>query len=302
MIVRCGDSPATTGRRRSSERNERRVDTKPASRDEMSGPRHRAKRGIILKSAREIGLMREAGRLVANVLAAVEELVQPGATTAELNEVAEELIAQAGATPLFKGVENPQARFPFPAALCTSVNEEVVHGIPNDKPLAEGDIVSVDCGVRLNGYCGDSACTFAVGAVSDDVRRLLETTRATLDLAVAQIRPGRMWSEIAQQMQQRVEGEGFSAVRDFVGHGIGQQMHEEPKVPNYHDRKQARSAFRLERNMTLAIEPMVNMGDYRVRYRDDDRWAVVTLDGRYAAHFEHTVAVTETGAEVLTAV
>lgn len=267
----------------------------------MRGVAERVRSGIILKSAREIALMRKSGRLVFDVLHELESLAIPGATTAGLNEVAEKRIADAGATALFKGVVNPQAKMPFPAALCTSVNDEVVHGIPNDQPLAEGDVVSVDCGVRLDGYCGDAARTFTIGKVSADVGRLLDVTRETLELAVREMLPGRMWSEVAKQMQKWVEDNGFSVVRDFVGHGIGQEMHEEPKVPNYHDRKQARSDFRLEANMTLAIEPMVNMGSHQVRYRDPDRWAVVTRDGMVAAHFENTILITQDGAEALTA-
>lgn len=268
----------------------------------MWGTAGRVRRGIVLKSAREIELMRRSGRLVCEVLSELEGLTEPGVTTAELNEIAERRIAQAGATALFKGVVNPQARFPFPAALCTSVNEEVVHGIPGDRVLAEGDIVSVDCGVRLNGYCGDSARTFPVGRISPEVSRLLEVTKGALELAVREIRPQVKWSEIARQMQRLVEDSGMSVVRDFVGHGIGQEMHEDPKVPNYVDRQQLRNDFRLERSMTLAIEPMVNLGSHEVHYRTPDRWAVVTRDGKYAAHFEHTVVVGERGAEVLTAV
>ncbi len=268
----------------------------------MSRVGGRVHKGIILKSAREIGLMRKAGGLVHRILAELEELAKPGVTTGELNEVAEKRIADAGAKALFKGVVNPQANRPFPAALCTSVNDVVVHGIPDDVPLEEGDIVSVDCGVVLNGYCGDSARTIAIGAISDEVRKLLDVTCRALDVAIDEIRVGRMWSEVAKEVQACVENEGLSVVRDFVGHGIGQEMHEEPKVPNYYDRKQARSGdFRLDANMTLAIEPMVNLGSHRVRYRDPDRWAVVTEDGRCAAHYEHTVAVTGNGVEVLTA-
>ncbi|MEE9296491.1 MAG: type I methionyl aminopeptidase [Phycisphaerae bacterium] len=257
-------------------------------------------RGIIIKSDREIRLMGQAGRLVFEILTEVESLVAPGVTTGQLNEAAEKRIADAGATALFKGVRNPQARGPFPAALCTSVNSEVVHGVPGDTVLNDGDIVSVDCGVRLNGYCGDSARTCAVGSVSQNVQRLLDVTREALSLAIREIRVGRMWRDIARRMQALVEEESFSVVRDFVGHGIGQQMHEEPKIPNYYHRKHAPGDFRLEPNMTLAIEPMVNMGSHHVSYRDTDRWAVVTRDGKHAAHFEHTVAVTESGARVLT--
>lgn len=257
-------------------------------------------RGVILKSAREIELMRAAGRVVCAVLDRMAQMIRPGMTTAALNTEAEALIAQAGGIALFKGVRNPQARFPFPAALCTSVNDELVHGIPNDRPLAEGDIVSVDCGVRLNGYCGDSARTFAVGAVSPDRQRLLDVTREALGVAVAGIRPGRMWSEVACEIQEAVERHGFSVVRDFVGHGIGREMHEEPKVPNYWDRRQRLTDFELTPRMVLAVEPMVNLGSHAVEYASDERWAVVTKDGTPAAHFEHTIAVSESGADVLT--
>lgn len=259
------------------------------------------RRGIILKSDREIALMRKAGKLVADVLDHLQSLVEPGMTTKGLNEAAERLIAAAGATPLFKGVVNPQAKFAFPAALCISVNEEVVHGIPGRRTLADGDIVSVDCGVRLNGYCGDAARTFSVGRIAPETVRLLNVTRGALELAVREIRVGLMWSDVSKKMQRYVESERFSVVRDFVGHGIGQDMHEEPKVPNYFDRKQARNDFRLERHMTLAIEPMVNMGTHEVKYANAERWTVITRDGRLAAHFEHTVAVTDSGAMVLTA-
>ena len=256
-------------------------------------------RGIILKSPREIELMRSAGAVVYGVLRRMRELAQAGTTTAELNAVAEEMITAAAGIPLFKGVENPQAKFPFPAALCTSVNEELVHGIPSDRALAEGDVLSVDCGVRLAGYCGDSATTIPIGSVDREVARLLEVAREALDLAIAEIRPGRAWSEVAKGIQAFVEDNGFSVVRDFVGHGIGREMHEEPKVPNYWDGRQG-SDFELVPNMVIAIEPMVNLGNRAVRYAGHDRWTVVTRDGKCAAHFEHTVAVTDTGADVLT--
>jgi len=263
-------------------------------------PRVTQHRGIILKSRREIELMRRAGRVVYRVLARVSELARAGVTTAELNAVAEAMIAEAGATALFKGVENPQAKFPFPAALCTSVNEELVHGIPSDRVLKEGDIVSIDCGVRLGGYCGDAATTVAVGAVSKRTQHLIEVTRRALDLAIELIRPGRMWSEVARRVQDFVEGERFAVVRDFVGHGIGREMHEEPRVPNYWNEGQARLDFRLAPRMVLAVEPMVNLGAKEVEYAGDARWVVVTKDRQYAAHFEHTIAVTDDGVDVLT--
>lgn len=257
-------------------------------------------RGIILKSRREIELIREAGRVVYRVLQKMEEMSRPGVTTAALNAAAKEMIAKEGGTPLFMGVENPQAKFPFPAALCTSVNEELVHGIPSDRVLLEGDIVSVDCGVRLNGYCGDSATTIAIGKVSSATQHLLDVTRRTLELAVELIRPGRMWSEVASQMQAYVESQKLSVVREFVGHGIGREMHEEPKVPNFWSDRQKRMDFKLLPKMVLAVEPMVNLGGHAVDYADGDRWVVVTKDRKYAAHFEHTLAVTETGVDVLT--
>ncbi len=260
----------------------------------------RTRAGIVLKSKREIELMREAGRLVAAVLDRVCGMVAPGVTTGDLNREAERLIAQAGAEPLFKGVVNPAAKYPFPAALCTSVNEEVVHGVPGNRALQAGDVVSVDCGVRLHGYCGDSARTVAVDSIDAEAQRLLDVTLEALNLAIREVAPGRMWSDVARQMQRLVESAGMSVVREFVGHGIGREMHEEPKVPNYYDRSQRRSDFRLEPGLTLAIEPMVTLGRADVKYADSDAWAIITRDGRYAAHFEHTIAVTDEGADVLT--
>ena len=257
-------------------------------------------RGIVLKSRREIELIRAAGRVVYRVLSRMQELAGPGVTTAELNGVAEEMIAEAGGTALFKGVTNPQASFPFPAALCTSVNEQLVHGIPGDRKLVEGDLVSIDCGVRLAGYCGDSAVTVPIGTVSDESRHLLTVTSRALGIAIEMVRPGLMWSEVAKEIQAHVEGEKLSVVRDFVGHGVGREMHEEPKVPNYWDSAQARLDFELAEGMVLAVEPMVNLGSAKVEYSADDCWAVVTRDRRKAAHFEHTLAVTARGADVLT--
>ena len=253
-----------------------------------------------LKSADEIEAMRRAGRIVHAVLSRVGAMARPDVTTKELNAVAEAMIREAGAEALFRGVETRQAKFPFPAALCTSVNDQVVHGIPSDRPLVEGDVVSVDCGVRLDGYCGDSATTIAIGRVSADVDRLLRVTAETLEIAIAGVRPKRWWSDVASCMQEHVESAGFSVVREFVGHGIGRDMHEEPKVPNFVDPRERRHDFMLAEGMVLAIEPMVNMGTSAVLYEDATGWPVVTKDGRYAAHFEHTVAVTASGADVLT--
>ena len=255
---------------------------------------------IVLKSAREIELMRRAGGVVHDVLARMSEMAVPGATTAELNEAAEELIASAGGIALFKGQRTPSARDPFPAALCTSVNEELVHGIPSDRVLNEGDVVSVDCGVQLEGYCGDSARTFEIGRVSPRTKHLVDVTRRALEVAIEGIRPHRMWSEVAREIQAYVEGEGLSVVREFVGHGIGRGMHEEPKVPNFWSRRQAAHDFELVPNLVIAVEPMVNLGRREVGLGEKDGWVIVTSDREYAAHFEHTIAVGEKGADVLT--
>ncbi len=255
---------------------------------------------IVIKSRREMDLMRAAGRVVVSVLDALGEIIQPGLPTAELDRRADELIRAAGGVALFRGVRNPQAKVPFPACVCVSVNEEVVHGIPGKRVLAEGDIVSVDCGVRLKGYCGDAARTYAVGRIDRESQRLLDVTRAALDIAVEQTRPGRVWSEVARLMQRCVEEAGFGVVREFVGHGIGQQMHEEPKVPNYYDRSQRGADFDLRPGTTIAVEPMVTAGKPDVVLADAVGWTVVSRDGSRAAHFEHTLAVTEHGVEVLT--
>lgn len=254
---------------------------------------------IVIKSPREIEQMRSAGQLVRSILNALSADVAPGVTTALLNEKARQMIEDAGATALFLGVENPQARFPFPGCICSSVNEEVVHGIPNDRPLKEGDIVSIDCGVRLKGYCGDAAVTVPVGRITAETQRLLDVTQEALNAAVREIRPFRRWSDVARVMQEIVESAGFGVVREFVGHGIGREMHEEPKVPNYVDRSR-RGDFQLVPGMTLAVEPMVTVGRPEVVFADRDRWTVVTKDRRWAAHFENTIAVTERGADVLT--
>lgn len=256
--------------------------------------------GIVLKSTREIEQMRRAGRVVFSVLQQMRELAKPGVTTGELNKAAEALIAQAGGLALFKGVCHPQAKFPFPAALCTSVNEELVHGVPGDRVLKDGDIVGIDCGVKLDGYCGDSATTLPIGAINAGAKHLLRVTSRALELAIEVMKPGRMWSEIASQMQRYVEGEGLSVVRDFVGHGIGRDMHEEPKVPNYWDAKQRRNDFELTPGMVLAVEPMVALGQHKVEYGDSSGWVVVMKDRKWSAHFEHTLAITAGGVEILT--
>lgn len=251
------------------------------------------------KSPREIGLMRQAGLLVWEAHQLVKERVRPGVTTRELDALVEDYFAQHGATPLFKGV--PGKKFPFPAVCCISVNDEVVHGIPGSRELREGDIVSVDTGCRYQGWCGDAAVTHAVGTVSAEVQRLLAVTRGTLLLAIEQMGRCRMWSEVATQMERYVKEQGFSVVENLVGHGIGREMHEEPQVPNYWSRDLRKSAdFRLEPGLVIAIEPMVNIGVKKVKTLRDS-WTEGTADGSFSAHFEHTVAMTENGPQVLTA-
>lgn len=245
---------------------------------------------IILKGRREIELMRRAGRVVAEALAELERRIAPGVTTLELNRIAEEVLERRGAIPAFKGYRG------FPASICTSINEEVVHGIPSLKKLSEGDIISIDIGAVINGYYGDAAATFPVGVVDEEKQRLLKVTREALWQGINCAVVGSRLSDISYAIQSYVEKNGFSVVRDYVGHGIGQQMHEDPQVPNFGS---PGHGPRLRPGMTLAIEPMVNAGTHQVVTLADG-WTVVTLDGRPSAHFEHTVAVTENGPEVLT--
>lgn len=245
---------------------------------------------IIAKSASEIEVMREAGRVTARALDAVSSAVRPGVTTADLDAIAEDVIVKAGARPAFKGYHG------FPATLCTSVNDEVVHGIPGDRVLREGEIVSVDCGAIVDGYYGDSARTFPVGQVSDEATRLLDVTRRSLEAGIARCRPGMRLYDVSAAVQEVAEAAGFSVVREYVGHGIGRSMHEDPQVPNY---GKAGTGPTLRTGMVLAIEPMINAGAADVRSLDDG-WTVITVDGAMSAHFEHTVAVTENGPLVLT--
>ncbi|MCG3181107.1 MAG: Methionine aminopeptidase 1 [Phycisphaerae bacterium] len=257
-------------------------------------------KAIQLKSDREIELMRSAGRLVNAVLGRMREMVAPGVTTGELDREAERIIVEGGGEGLFKNYPNHKPGGPpFPSVICASVNEEVVHGIPGRRKLVEGDIISIDCGVRLAGYCGDSAVTLGVGQASEDATRLMEVTRRTLELAISMLAPGRFWSEVAKAMQACVEDAGFSVVTEYVGHGIGMRMHEPPKVPNFWNRHWVGEDFELREGMTLAIEPMVNLGRADVKNARDE-WTILTRDGRPSAHFEHTVAVRATGPDVLT--
>lgn len=271
-----------------------------AGKQQANATERRPSSAPMLKSAREIELMRAAGRIVHSVHAEMRNLVVPGVRVSDLGEAADAIIAKAGAEALFRGVQTPSTKFPFPSAICASVNEVVVHGIPDDRRLVEGDIIAVDCGVRLKGYCGDAANTYAVGSISDEAERLLDVTKRTLDLAIEEMRPGRLWSEVASQMQAFVESAGFSVVREFVGHGIGREMHEEPKVPNYSDRQQRKQDFVLEPGLVIAVEPMVNAGGRQVCSGDRTGWPQVTRDGKLSAHFEHTIAVTENGVDILT--
>jgi methionyl aminopeptidase len=245
---------------------------------------------IVCKSPAELGKMRAANQLVAQILEDLAAMVAPGVTTAHLDAVAEAKVRAAGAEPAFKGYRG------YPATLCASVNEQVVHGIPSGKPLVAGDIVSLDMGVKLDGYYGDSAVTVPVGAVSEDVRALLRVTQEALAKGIVQVKIGGRVSDIGHAIQAYVEAHGFSVVREFVGHGIGASLHEEPQIANYGEPGRGP---RLAEGMTLAIEPMVNMGRPAVKVLADG-WTAVTKDGSLSAHFEHTVAVTKDGPLVLT--
>jgi len=245
---------------------------------------------ICLKSERELETMDRANRLVHSTLRAVEAAAKPGVSTAELDRMAEELIRAGGGEPAFKGYRG------YPATLCTSVNDVIVHGIPStDARLREGDLVSIDCGVLLDGFYGDAAVTFAVGEVSDEARRLMDITRRCLDDAVSAVGPGARLGDVGAAVQHRAEAAGFGVVREFVGHGIGRALHEEPQVPNYGEPGRGP---RLKPGLVIAIEPMITGGSWRVRI-DDDGWTARTEDGKLAAHFEFSVAVTADGRRVL---
>lgn len=248
---------------------------------------------IKLKSPQELETMGRAGEIVGRTLARVAERAAPGVSTAELDRIAEDFIQDhPGATPAFKGL------YGFPATLCTSVNEEVVHGIPSEeRVLEEGDLLSVDVGVKLDGFYADSAVTVAVGRVDDRAGRLLEVTRAALERGIEAARVGGHVGDIGAVIQETVEADGFSVIRELVGHGVGRAAHEDPQVPNFGRRGRGRE---LREGLVIAIEPMVNVGDRRIRTEDDD-WTVVTADGSLSAHYEHTVAVTADGPRVLTA-
>jgi methionyl aminopeptidase len=253
---------------------------------------------IIRKNAAELERMRRSGLLVWKILQDLSNMVQEGVTTQDLESAAEKMMREAGAKPAFKGYYTQAAGTKYPFVLCTSVNDEIVHGMPSVKrKLRKGDIVSIDTGVSLNGYFGDSAVTVPVGEVSERTKKLLQVTREALEMAIEKVRAGNRLFDVCGTVQQHVEANGFSVVREMVGHGIGTQLHEEPQVPNYVDRRSENP--RLREGMVLAIEPMVNAGKPEMKTRAD-KWTAVTKDGSYSAHFEHCVAVTSNGPWVLT--
>jgi methionyl aminopeptidase len=249
-----------------------------------------------LKSARELALMREAGKLVARALKICRDLAKPGTKTIEIDQAVEAFYAKHGAIPLFKGYPG---KTPFPAVTCLSVNEQVVHGIPGQRVLKEGDLLKVDTACRLNGWCADRAITIPIGEVSPEKKRLLKVGEETLQIAIDLLGKKKWWTEVASAMQRHVEQAGFSVVTAYVGHGIGRTMHENPQVPNYVDRETRKADFRLEPGLTLAVEPMVNMRSPHVDTLGDN-WTVVTRDRMPSVHVEHTLAVTAQGVQIIT--
>lgn len=241
---------------------------------------------IFLKTEDEIEKMRNANLLVGRTLAEIAKIIKPGVTTKQMDKLAEEFIRDNGAIPTFKGFPNPYGP-EFPASICTSVNEQVVHGIPSDEPLKDGDIVSVDCGTLLDGFNGDSAYTFMVGEVSEDVKQLLRTTKESLYKGIEAACAGKRIGDIGFAVQQHCEAQGYGVVREFVGHGIGKEMHEEPPVPNYGRRG---NGPMIKNGLCIAIEPMITLGTNQV-YMLPDKWTVITRDRKAAAHFEHTIAI-----------
>jgi methionyl aminopeptidase len=255
-----------------------------------------------LKSMREIGLMRQAGLAVWKAHQIASKMFVPGCTTIQVDREVDRYFESVAVLPLFKNYPNPsKGRPPFPASTCMSVNEEVVHGIPSERKLVEGDIVSMDTGCRLNGWCGDAAVTYPIGRVSSQVQQLLDVTQGVLDLAIELMGHKSRWSEVAVQMAQYVRDHNFSTVECFVGHGVGREMHEEPQVPNFLSRSlRGNGDFAIEPGLVIAVEPMVNLGTKRVRVMPD-HWTQVTADGKPSAHFEHTIAITAEGPLALTA-
>jgi methionyl aminopeptidase len=246
--------------------------------------------GIIIKSEREIALMRQAGRIVAAVLSVLMKQVKPGMKTKELDTIAGREVKRLGGIPSFKGYRG------FPANLCVSVNDEIVHGIPGERVLRQGDIVSLDMGAIFKGFQGDSAVTVGVGKTSPEAVKLITTTEDVLKAGIAAARPGARLGDISAAIQNYAESRGYSVVREYTGHGIGRELHEEPQIPNFGP---PGTGPVLKKGMTLALEPMVNAGDWRTRV-GDDQWTVRTADGSLSAHFEHTIAITDGEAEILT--
>lgn len=249
---------------------------------------------VYLKTDEEVELLKKANLLVEMTLAELAKAIQPGVTTAELDKIAETYIRDNGAVPTFKGFPNPYGG-PFPASICTSVNHQVVHGIPNNTPLKEGDIVSIDCGTKLNGYCGDSCYTFKIGEVSEEVQKLLTTTKESLFKGIEQAVVGRRLGDVSNAIQTHCEAQGYGVVREFVGHGIGREMHEDPQVPNYGRRG---NGMMLKNGLCIAIEPMIAMGTKEV-YMQEDRWGIITRDSKPAVHYELSVCVRKGKAELL---
>ena len=251
--------------------------------------------GITIKSTRELDLMRQAGKVVAEAKAAVRAAIQPGASSREMDALAEEVIVGSGAVPSFKGYR-PSPSMPFPATICFSFNEEIVHGIPGDRKMKEGDIVSVDFGAIVEGFHGDSAFTVGVGEISEEAKQLVDATDESLRKGINEAIPGARLTDISAAVQKYAESKGFSVVREYVGHGIGRNLHEEPQVPNFGVKD---TGVLIEAGMCLAIEPMINLGSYEV-YTKKDNWTVCTKDGKSSAHFEHSIAITENGVRILT--
>jgi methionyl aminopeptidase len=253
--------------------------------------------GYKVKSIKELDLMREAGKVVFEAKKRVVEAIRPGITTGELDRIAEETILEMGAKPSFKGY-TAGGPIPFPATICASVNEEIVHGIPGDRVLQEGDILSVDFGAIVSGFHGDSAFTIGVGKIDDEAQRLIDATRESLKQGIAQVKAGARVGDISAAIQSYAEGQGYSVVRQYVGHGIGRALHEDPQIPNYGS---AGRGPLLRKGMAIAIEPMLNVGGWETEQLDDG-WTVVTLDRSMSAHFEDSVAITADGAENLTTI
>jgi methionyl aminopeptidase len=254
---------------------------------------------IILKSRREIEMMRKTGAVLHRVVELMRAACVVGATTREIDDIARAETERHGAVSMILNYPEYKPNTGFPGFTCVSINDEVVHGIPGPRRLKEGDIVKLDVAISLNGYVADTALTVPIGNVSPKVRKLLDVTRETLELAISNIKPDRRWSDIARMIQWNVERHGFSVVREFVGHGVGRSMHEDPKVPNFVTAEQLRGDFKLRPGTTIAVEPMVVMGDREVSMLPDG-WTIVTKDQSLAAHYEHTIAVTETGCDILT--